>query len=78
MRDFPSMGVRIPSSWAIEHDPFIIMQPEVSRPQRMLAGEDQTRWQSAGAQGSRDRLKLDGFWTSPKDNVDTLDRQPSP
>ena len=44
----------------------------------MLAGENQTRRQSAGAQGGRDRRKLDGFWTGSDNDVDTLTGQPSP
>lgn len=72
------MGVRIASPGAIEHDSVIILQPEIGRPQRMLAGEDKARRHSAGAQGGRDWRKLDGFWTGSDDNVDTLDWQPSP
>jgi hypothetical protein len=72
------MLVGIATARAAEPDLTISVQPVLSGIQRMLPGEDQARSKRALRQGGGNGRKLDRFWTSSDNEVDTRTGQLSP
>ena len=72
------MGLWVGTARTVQAGMPIALKAMLIGTKRMLAGKDQARLEPAAAQGSGDRCKLDCFWASSDDNVDTRTGQPSP
>jgi hypothetical protein len=71
--------MRVLPAGAAQQDAGKRVESEVGRIKPdMLAGEDQGGRESAGRQGDRNRLELDGFGPGPEDQPDVCGTQPSP